>query len=78
MNSLIAIHPYKHEGLWVFDDNKVDLVQEPFVSGADDIIERMTTDTPDAESGFTIIFSATPFPGYQAELHWRREEMGGN
>lgn len=41
MNSIIAIHPYVYEGVWVFDDPAVGLVQEPFVSGADDIIERM-------------------------------------
>ena len=43
MNSILAIHPYKTEGVWVFDDPKVGLVQEPFVSGADDIIERMVS-----------------------------------
>ena len=78
MNSIIAIHPYKFEGLWVFDDENVDLVQEPFVSGADNIIETMVTDIPNAESGFTLLFSAAPFPGYQIEFEWRREEMGGN
>jgi len=37
----------------------------------------MVADIPDASSGFTLIFSATPFPGYQAEFERRREEMGG-
>ncbi len=78
MNAIIAIHPYKHEGLWVFDDEKVGLVQEPFVAGADTVIERMVTGIPDAEKGFTLIFSAGPFPGFQAAFEWRREEMGGN
>jgi len=41
MNSINAIHPYKYEGLWVFDDEKVELIQEPFVSGADIIIETV-------------------------------------
>ena len=40
MNAIIVIHPYKYEGMWVFDDSKVGLVQEPFVSGADTIIDR--------------------------------------
>lgn len=48
MNALVAIYPYKYEGLWVFDDQKVGLVQEPFVSGADEIIERMTRAIPGA------------------------------
>jgi hypothetical protein len=78
MNEIIAIHPYKYEGLWVFDDPRVGLVQEPFVSGADTVIDRMVADIADAEAGFTLIFSANPFPGYQAQFDWRREEMGGN
>ena len=78
MNELIVIHPYKHEGMWVFDDERVDLVQEPFVSGADIVIDKMVTDIPEAEKGFTLLFSANPFPGYQGLFEWRSEEMGGN
>jgi hypothetical protein len=78
MNALRVIHPYKYEGLWVFDDEKVGLLQEPFVSGADAVIDRMVADIPDAAEGFTLIFSDRPFPGYQGEFHWRREEFGGH
>ncbi len=78
MNSLMAIHPYKIQGTWVFDDPAVGLVQEPFVSGADVLIDRMVADIPDAESGVTLVFSANPFPGYQHEFERRREEYGGN
>ena len=77
MNAIIAIHPYKAEGLWVFDDEKVGLVQEPFVAGADDIIERMVSGIENAEQGFTLLFSADPFPGHQAVFEWRRSETGG-
>lgn len=78
MNAIRVIHPYKYEGMWVFDDEKAELVQEPFVSGADEIIDRMVADISDAENGFSLIFSDQPFPGFQAELAWRREEHGGN
>ena len=78
MNAIIAIHPYKTRGLWVFDDPAVGLVQEPFVSGADDIIERMVVGLDDPENGFTLLFSANPFPGYQTAFEWRRSDMGGN
>ena len=78
MNTLIAIYPYKHEGRWVFDDEKVGLVQEPFVSGADVIIERLASHIPHAEKGFRLLFSANPFPGFTAQLEWRREELDGN
>jgi hypothetical protein len=78
MNAIMVIHPYKSDGMWVFDDRNAGLVQEPFVSGADKIIDRMVTQIPDAESGFTLIFAGTPFPSYQLKLDWRREEYGGN
>ncbi len=78
MNTLIAIYPYKHEGLWVFDDEKVGLVREPFISGADVIIDRMTAGIPVAEQGFRLLFSAGPFPGATAAFDRRREEMDGN
>jgi hypothetical protein len=35
MNSLLVIHPYKHDGVWVFDDPAVGLGKEPFVAGAE-------------------------------------------
>jgi hypothetical protein len=78
MNSLLVIHPYQHEGTWVFDDPQVGLVREPFVAGADTIIDRMVEGIANAAAGVTILFSARPFPGYQHEFLWRREEHGGN
>lgn len=78
MNAIIAIHPYKCGALWVFDDEAVGLRQEPFIAGADTVIDHLVRDIPDAENGFTILFSSRPFPGYQVEFDWRREEMGGN
>lgn len=41
MNAIRAIHPFQHEGLWVFDDEAVGLPQEPFVSRADGILDRL-------------------------------------
>ena len=77
MNAIRAIHPYRHEGLWVFDDETVGLRQEPFVSGADGILDRLTAGIPGAAAGFTLLFSAQPFPGFQIECVWQREEFGG-
>ena len=75
MNAITAIHPYKDEGLWVFDDASVGLVREPFVSGADEIIERLVQGIPDAARGFTLLFSASPFPGDQTTLEPRRSTL---
>jgi hypothetical protein len=78
MNTINVISPYKHHGMWVFDDARVGLAQEPFVAGADTWIDQVVADIPDAERGFTLIFSNTPFPGHQYQLDWRREDGGGN
>lgn len=74
----MVIHPYKYEGTWVFDDEKVGLVREPFVSGADIIIDSMVENLPNAEEGFSLLFSSSPFPGYNAEFEWQRSEYGGH
>lgn len=78
MNAISALYPYKHEGLWVFDDPQVELRQEPFIAGIDKMIDRLVEEIPGAEDGFRLLFSPTPFPGSAAKLEWRREETGGN
>jgi hypothetical protein len=78
MNSIIVIHPYRTQGIWVFDDAAVGLREEPFVGGADNIIEHMVKDFPQPESGFTLLFSAGPFPGFDLELIWQRADLSGN
>lgn len=77
-NSLYVLKPYRYQASWVFDDESVGLLREPFVLGIDDMIDRMVTGIPNAEQGFRLIFSPMPFPGYAAKLDWRREEAGGN
>lgn len=77
-NVLIVIAPYWYQGTWVFDDESVGLVKEPFVLGVPEIIDDMVRDIPHAESGFKLIFSSAPFPGYQREFSWVREEYDGN
>lgn len=77
-NSIFVIKPYKWEGLWVFDDPNVDLVKEPFVGGADTMIDIATAHIPNAEKGFVAVFSANYFPNAQIVLEWAREDGGGN
>ncbi len=74
MNKLHVIAPYKHKGVWVFDDSRAGLAQEPFVNGADPMIDAMTRSIPDAARGFTMVFSASTFPGYQYKFLRRRTE----
>ena len=78
MNSLFVIAPYKYQGMWVFDDPAVGLFREPFVSGADDVLDVITADIPDAAEGFKLVFSPQPFPGFNARFEWDRADLGGN
>jgi len=78
MNAINVIAPYKHLGMWVFDDPRAGLVQEPFVAGADTMIDRVVASIPNAEQGFVMVFSAQAFPGSQFRLDWRRADRSGN
>lgn len=78
MNAIMVIAPYRLHGMWVFDDERVGLVQEPFVEGADFLIDQWTVAIPDAKDGFRLVFSGQPFPGFQHHLTWQRAEMSGN
>ena len=62
----------------MFDDPAVGLQQEPFVSGIPEMINLLVKDIPLARGGFRLTFSEKPFPGFQKELLWVREEMEGN
>jgi len=77
MNSIFTIAPYRFEGTWVFDDERVGLVREPFVAGADLILDLLTANIPDAASGFRLVFAPKPFPGYQAHFVRGRAEYEG-
>lgn len=78
MNAINIIAPYRYLGMWVFDDPRVGLSAEPFVGGADTMIDRVTERISDAGNGFVLVFSASPFPGHQFRLDWRRAEGSGN
>ena len=78
MNSINVIAPYRLHGMWVFNDPARGLVQEPFVGGADTMIDRIVAGLRDAENGFVMVFSSDAFPGSQYELDWRRPDSSGN
>ena len=78
MNTINIIAPYKYLDMWVFDDARVGLSAEPFVGGADTMIDRVVAHIPKAQDGFIMVFSADPFPGHQFHLEWRRPDNSGN
>jgi hypothetical protein len=79
-NSIFVIKPYKWNGMWVFDDERVGLDKEPFVAGADTMIDTAVQlkGIPKAEDGFLLVFSARPFPDTDFEVEWVRGDSGGN
>jgi len=78
MNEINVIRPYKHYDMWVFDDPAVGLAREPFVAGADTMIDRVVAGIPDAAQGFVMVFSGKPFPGHRFKLDWIRFDGTGN
>jgi hypothetical protein len=76
-NAIHVIQPYRHASTWVFDDPRVGLHQEPFVSGIPQMIDTLVANVPNAEQGFRLLFASEPFPGYQVELIKVREEYRG-
>ena len=76
-NAIQVIQPYWYSGTWVFDDPVTGLVREPFVSGVPEMIDVLVRDIPDARSGFRLLFSAAPFPGFQKRFTRLRSDFGG-
>ena len=81
-NALLRIAPYWHLGTWAFDDDAHGLVAEPFVCGAEKIIDRVLVEAgidlrAARNRGIRLTFSAGPFPGAQAVAERGRPEAGG-
>ena len=76
-NAIHVIVPHRHASTWVFDDPRVGLSQEPFVSGIPEMIDTMVANIPNAEKGFRLLFASKPFPGYQVKLEKIRENKRG-
>jgi hypothetical protein len=78
-NALFAINPYRRQGTWVFDDPGVGLYAEPFVAGIPEMIDVLVKDIPNADDGFLMIFSASPFatPDPIAKIEKVADDLGG-
>lgn len=68
-NVLNTIRPYWDGATWVFDDPQRGLVQEPFVAGTPEIIDRALDEAGlPPRQPFSVIFSNREFPGPQIVL----------
>lgn len=66
-NSIYIIEPYRKYGTWIFDDSVRNLVEEPFVFGMPQIIDRIVNDDRCQRCRFT--FSETELPEYDLVLN---------
>lgn len=73
MNAITVIHPYKDHGIWVFDDDKVGLVKEPFVAGADIMLDIVTGNADKC----SLMFSANEFPDAEYKVNIIGPGVGG-
>ena len=90
VNVIHIILPYKWEGVWDFDDERVGLDKEPLVVGVrsqftsqlriipDILLDRATAKIFDAVNGFRLTFSQHEFPEYDECIRWLREESADN
>ena len=74
-NALHVIRPYRLDPLWVFDDARYGLSQEPFVTSATSLLDGMTQRVLGRRvDACTLLFSAAQFP--DAQFHLRRVRLG--
>jgi len=73
MNSIFAINPYKWKGMWVFDDPSVQLKKEPFVQGADTLLDILTNNGNEC----VLLFSTIDVPGFEHTINKTGNLSGG-
>ena len=73
-NAIFTIFPYKVQGAWVFDDEKVGLVREAFVAGADSLLDILTQEADSC----ALLFSQNEFPGYDIKITLKATQASGS
>jgi hypothetical protein len=76
-NSIYRVSVQIVDGLWVYDDAKFGVREQPLVFGMDLILERMVQQVEGLEDRLNLIFSSIPFPGSEFSLGFVREETEG-
>lgn len=75
MNSVNYISSYRHFGAWVFDDESRELDKEPFVEGADLLLDAMSgRDKYDYIDRCSFYFASTPLPSWDVKLTFDSED----
>ena len=78
-NALFTLTFYRHDGQWVFDDERRGIMVEPLVCGADDVFDVLSgRHADDRINRCTVNFSASPIPGHDVHATYLRPEDGGS
>lgn len=72
-NSIYTIFPYKEKGVWMFDDEWKGINREPFVAGADTLLDEVC----DGKEDIVAIFSQTPFKDFDFYINKVKEDEYG-
>ena len=80
-NAILELQPYWTGTTWAFDDQRVGLIEEPFVLGADhmitEVLQAKEADMDSVKKGFRMQFSSNRFPQSDIAIQFVREEAGG-
>lgn len=76
-NAVFSLRPYRWQNMWVFDDERVGLVKEPFVMGIPEIIDKAVAHLKNPEAGFTLLFNNTGLPSADVVLKKANSDSGG-
>ena len=75
---MLILYPYLTlHGVWVFDEPRLNLVQEPFVGDCNIWLSELSAHCKNPEKGFNLLFSPEPFPEAE-KFEWIKEDFGGN
>ena len=80
-NAMMQLSLYRDHNAWVFDDERFNLIAEPFVEGMSEIIDRLVMNTfgeDRYDTGVDIIFSKNNFPSSLTHIDWVSEDCDGN
>jgi len=76
-NSIFRVLARFVNGVWVFDDHTFGIREQPFVFGADLILEKMVAGVGEELDQVNILFSGIPFPGSEHCIEFVRQETEG-
>lgn len=69
---------YRLAGAWVFDDEEIEVYQEPFVLGSSEIIDEAQRQLGIAGDTMVLEFSDAPFDGSQFTIKWQDSSEDGS